>query len=158
MSESTEQAKMEESDAQQFGLQRIYTKDVSFEMPQGAALFTQVWKPAIQQEIATGGTSLGDDRHEVVLTLTLTGKIDDKPAFLVEVQQAGIFLIKGLNAEQMRQVIGATCPGILFPYAREAIDSLMTRGTLPPIMLPHISFDSLYQQALVQQASQELKH
>ena len=157
----TGQATTDQAEVQQFGLQRIYVKDLSFEVPLGAALFTKVWKPAIQQEIATRGTALDSDRHEVVLTLTLTGKIDEQIAFVVEVQQAGIFLIKGLNEEQMRHVVGATCPGILFPYAREVIDGLMVRGTLPPIMLPHMSFDSLYQQALAQQAAQaaqELKH
>ncbi len=152
----------EQNDGQQFGLQRIYVKDLSFEMPQGAALFTQTWKPAIHQEIATQGVAMDNDRHEVVLTLTITGKIDEQVAFVVEVQQAGIFLIRGLNAEQVRQVVGATCPNILFPYAREAVDSLMVRGTLPPVMLPPINFDHLYQQAMAQQAAQqaeqEIKH
>lgn len=158
---SEQAAITEQNEKQQFGLQRIFVKDVSFELPQGAALFSLAWKPAIHQEIATRATALDGDRHEVVLTLTVTGKIDDQPAFVVEVHQAGIFLIKGLNEDQMRQVVGATCPNILFPYAREVIDTLMVKGTLPPLMLPPINFDSLYQQALAQQAAQadqELKH
>jgi preprotein translocase subunit SecB len=136
---------------QQFGIQRIYIKDVSFESPQGAAVFGKTWKPAVQQEISTTTTAMNDDRYEVVLTITITGKLDDQPAFLVEVQQAGVFLMKGLNEEQVRQVAGANCPTILFPYAREVIDSLLARGTLPPLMLPPINFDALYQQALTQQ-------
>ncbi len=136
---------------QQFGIQRIYIKDVSFESPQGAAVFGKTWKPAIQQEISSTTTAMNDDRYEVVLTITITAKLDDQVAFLVEVQQAGIFLMKGLNEEQVRQVAGANCPTILFPYAREVIDSLLSRGTLPALMLPPINFDALFQQALAQQ-------
>ncbi|HSC75961.1 MAG TPA: protein-export chaperone SecB [Pseudomonadales bacterium] len=139
---------------QQFGIQRIYIKDVSFESPQGAAVFGKTWKPAIQQEISTTTTAMNDDRYEVVLTITITGKLDDQPAFLVEVQQAGVFLMKGLTEEQIRQVAGANCPTILFPYAREVIDSLLARGTLPPLMLPPINFDALFQQAIAQQGDQ----
>lgn len=144
---------MSEQTEQQFGIQRIYIKDVSFESPQGAAVFGKTWKPAIQQEISTTTTAMNDDRYEVVLTITITGKLDDQPAFLVEVQQAGIFLMKGLSEEQVRQVAGANCPTILFPYAREVIDSLLSRGTLPSLMLPPINFDALFQQALAQQDS-----
>jgi preprotein translocase subunit SecB len=144
----------EQQAEQQFGIQRIYIKDVSFESPQGAAIFGKNWKPSIQQEISSTTTAMTDDRYEVVLTITVTGKLEDQPAFLVEVQQAGIFLMKGLNEEQVRQVAGANCPTILFPYAREVIDSLMARGTLPPLMLPPINFDALFQQALSQQDAQ----
>lgn len=136
---------------QQFSIQRIYIKDVSFESPQGAAVFGKTWKPAIQQEISSTTTAMNDDRYEVVLTITITAKLDDQVAFLVEVQQAGIFLMKGLSEEQVRQVAGANCPTILFPYAREVIDSLLSRGTLPALMLPPINFDALFQQALAQQ-------
>jgi preprotein translocase subunit SecB len=139
---------------QQFGLQRLYIKDVSFETPQGPALFHKAWKPEVHQELATRTANLEDDLFEVVLTLTLTGKLEDQPAFVVEVQQAGIFLIKGFTADQVRQVTGTSCPNILFPYAREVVDSLMVRGTLPPLMLPPINFDALYQQVLAQQTEQ----
>lgn len=139
---------------QQFGLQRLYVKDVSFETPQGPAMFHKAWKPEIQQELATRTVPLEDDLYEVVLTVTLTGKLEEQPAFVVEVQQAGIFLIRGLTADQLRQVTGTTCPNILFPYAREVVDSMMVRGTLPPLMLPPINFDALYQQVLAQQTQQ----
>lgn len=143
---------MSEPTEPQFGLQRLYIKDVSFESPQGAALFGKAWRPSINQEIATHTSPMPDDRFEVVLTVTITGKLEDQPAFVVEVQQAGVFLIRGFTEEQMGHVIGATCPNILFPYVRELIDSLMTRGTLPPLMLPPINFDQLYQQAITQPA------
>jgi preprotein translocase subunit SecB len=138
----------------QFGIQRIYIKDISFESPQVPALFSKNWKPAIQQELSTTSSPLGDDRYEVALKMTLTGKLEDQPAFLVEVEQAGIFLAKGLAEDQLRHLLGATCPGILFPYARELIDSLMNRGTMPPLLLPPINFDAIYQQAMAQQAEQ----
>ncbi len=152
----------EKTQEPQFGLQRIYIKDVSFESPQGAMVFNQEWSPSVHQEIATNASALGDDRFEVVLTLTVSGKIKEQPAFVVEVQQAGIFLITGMNDELQRQVVGAACPNILFPYAREVIDSLMVRGTLPPLMLPPINFDALYQDALTHkqqmQAANEPAH
>jgi preprotein translocase subunit SecB len=147
--------------AQQFAIQRIYTKDVSFEVPFGPSLFGQAWKPAVHQEIATRAALVENEVHEVVLMITITGKIDEKPAFVVEVQQAGLFVFKGFEDGQIHHLVGAHCPNILFPYAREAIDNLMVRGGLPPLMLPPINFDAVYQQALAQQAAQEapeLKH
>ncbi len=143
----------EQQPEQQFGVQRIYVKDVSFESPQGVALFGKPWKPAVQQELATTTTAVNDDHYEVVLTVTVTGKMDDQVAFVVEVKQAGLFLIKGLNDGQMRQVMGINCPSILFPYARQVIDSMMVAGTLPPLMLPPINFEALYQQMVEQQGA-----
>jgi len=145
---------MAENAETQFGIQRIYVKDISFELPLGAEVFGKAWKPAIQQELATQTSGLPDDRYEVVLTVTLTGKLEEQPAFVVEVQQAGVFLLRGFTDEQRRQIVGTTCPNILFPYAREMIDNLMVRGTLPPLMLPPINFDGLFQQALAQQTAQ----
>jgi preprotein translocase subunit SecB len=140
---------------QQFGIQRVYVKDVSFELPQGAAVFGKQWSPVVEQEISTATTGMNDDRYEVVLTLTITGKLDEQVAFLVEVQQAGVFLIKGFQEEQVRQIVGTNCPTILFPYAREIIDSLLVRGTLPPLMLPPVNFDALFQQAMAQHAAEQ---
>ncbi|MCC7515924.1 MAG: protein-export chaperone SecB [Pseudomonadales bacterium] len=149
---------MAEPVEQQFGIQRIYVKDASFELPLGATVFGRQWKPAVEQELSTTTTAMHDDHYEVVLTLTITGKLDDQPAFLVEVQQAGVFLMRGLSEEQIRQVAGINCPSILFPYAREAVDGLMVRATLPPLMLPPINFEALFQQALAQQAQQPTSH
>ena len=145
---------MTEATESQFGIQRVYVKDISFESPMGAEVFGKAWKPAIQQELATQTTAMPDERYEVVLTVTLTGKLEDQPAFVVEVKQAGVFLLRGFSDEQRRQIVGTTCPNILFPYARELIDNLMVRGTLPPLMLPPINFDLLFQQALAQQTAQ----
>lgn len=142
---------MSEQQEQQFALQRIYVKDVSFESPQGVEAFTQQWQPQIHQELSTTTQRLEENLYEVVLTVTVTGKHDDKTVFLVEVKQAGIFALAGFDDAQLRQVMGIHCPNILFPYARTTIDSLMVAGTLPPLLLPAVNFDALFQQAMSQQ-------
>jgi preprotein translocase subunit SecB len=91
--------------------------------------------------------------HEVVLTITVTAKIEEKSAFLVEVQQAGIFFTSGIDAESLKQILATVAPNILFPYAREAIDNLVVKGGFPPLMLAPVNFDALYRQAMEQQAA-----
>ena len=140
---------------QQFSIQRLFIKDISFETPAGSEMFKAQWKPQIHLDVNTRNEKLEDDIFEVVLTLTITAKQDDKTAFLVEVQQAGIFLAKGLADEQLRQVMGTVAPNILFPYAREMVDSLVTKGSFPALMLAPINFDALYQQAQQQRAEQQ---
>lgn len=137
--------------AQQFALQRIYIKDVSFETPQGIEIFRQQWKPRVNLEMNTRQTKIDDQNYEVVLTLSVTATQDDKTAFIAEVQQGGIFFVAGIAEPQLRQVLATVCPSILFPYAREAIDNLATRGSFPPLMLAPVNFDALYAQALKQQ-------
>ena len=146
---------MAEQTQQQFSLQRIYVKDVSFETPQGPDVFRQQWKPRVNLEINTRQTRIDDNNFEVVLTLSVTATQDDKTAFLAEVQQAGIFFVAGMSEAQLRQALGTVCPNILFPYAREAIDNLVTRGSFPALMLAPVNFDALYQQALKQQAEEQ---
>lgn len=145
-------AEANQQPAQQFALQRIYIKDVSFETPQGHEAFRQQWKPRINLEINTKQNKIDDQNFEVILTLQVTATQDDKTMFLAEVQQGGIFHINGLEGDQLRQVLGTVCPSILFPYAREAIDNLVTRGSFPPLMLAPVNFDALYQQAMAQAA------
>lgn len=135
------------SQEQQFGIQRIYVKDVSFESPQGVALFNKQIKPAIEQELSTAVTTVAEDHYEVVLTVTITAKEQDQVLFLVEVQQAGIFGARGFTEEQLRKVTTANCPTILFPYARQLVDSLLQQASLPPLLLPPVNFDVLLQQA-----------
>jgi len=138
--------------AQQFALQRIYVKDLSFESPQAPNIFKAAWKPQVNLELNTRNTNLENDLYEVVVTLTLTVKQDEQTAFLIEVQQAGVFLIKGLEPQAIRHALGAACPNILFPYARETIDTLCSKGSFPPLMLAPVNFEALFQQALQQQA------
>lgn len=146
---------MSEEVQQQFALQRIYIKDVSFETPQGHEVFRQQWKPRVNLELNTKQTRIDDNNFEVVLTLSVTAALEEKTAFLVEVQQAGIFFVSGIPDQQLRQVLATVCPNILFPYAREAVDNLVTRGSFPPLMLAPVNFDALYQQAIKQAQEQE---
>jgi len=134
--------------APQFSLQRIYVRDLSFEAPKSPAIFRQQWEPSVGLDLNTKQKSLEGDFHEVVLTLSVTVKNGDEVAFIAEVQQAGIFLIKNLDAASLSHTLGAFCPNILFPYAREALDSLVTRGSFPALMLSPVNFDALYAQEL----------
>ena len=138
---------------QQFALQRIYIKDLSFESPMGAKAFTQQWRPQVHVDLNTGSSQVEGDNYEVVLTVTITAKLENDTAFLVEVQQAGLFLAKGLDGENLRRVLAIMCPTILFPYARETIDSMVLKGSFPPLMLQPVNFEALYIQAM-QQAQQ----
>ena len=138
---------------QQFAMQRIYSKDVSFESPATPSVFTKQWQPKINVDLNTKSNKIDDKgNYEVVLTITITAKVDDETAFLVEIQQAGIFLVSGFNDGDLARVLGTAAPTILFPYAREAIDALCIKGGFPPVMLAPVNFDALYQQALAQQA------
>ncbi|KDE38855.1 MAG: protein-export chaperone SecB [Nitrincola lacisaponensis] len=141
--------------APQFALQRVYLKDASLETPEGAAVFTKGWKPDVKLDLNTKTSQLDESHYEVVLTLTVTIKNDEKTALLIELQQAGIFIISGLEDQQLGHTLGAFCPSILFPYARETVDSFMTRASFPPLMLAPVNFDALYAQQLQQRAQQQ---
>lgn len=132
----------------QFSIQRIYVRDVSFESPKTPAIFLKEWKPAVNLELNTRQNMIEEGVYEVVLTVSATAKIDDDTAFIAEVQQAGIFMIKGLDAENTSHMLGSFCPNLLFPYARETLDSLVIKGSFPALMLSPINFDALYAQEL----------
>lgn len=135
-------------EAPQFSLQRIYVRDLSFEAPKSPAIFRQEWTPSVSLDLNTRQKQLENDFYEVVLTLSVEVKNGEEIAFIAEVQQAGIFLIKGLDASSMSHTLGAFCPNILFPYARETVDSLVVRGSFPALMLAPVNFDALYAQEL----------
>ena len=140
---------------QQFEIQKIYLKDVSLETPNSPMIFTQQWKPEINLQINTAASQLAENVHEVVITLTVTAKQDDKVAYLVEVQQAGIFGLQGFSKEQMGPMLGAYCPNVLFAYGREAVDSLVSKGGFPQLMLKPVNFDALYLQHVKAQQAQK---
>ncbi len=139
----------------QFALQRVYLKDASLETPEGAAVFAQGWKPDVKLDLNTKTKQLDETHYEVVLTITVTITNNEKTALLIELQQAGVFLISGLDAQQLGHTLGAFCPSILFPYAREAVDNFTTRAGFPPLMLAPVNFDALYAQQLQQRAQQQ---
>jgi preprotein translocase subunit SecB len=139
---------------QQFIIERIYVKDISFEAPNSPSIFTQNWDPETNMNLNTNVNSLGDDHYEVELEVTVTVKDKEgKTAFLVEVKQAGAFLIKGYTNEQLNHLLGSYCPGNLFPYVREVISNLVSKGSFPEMHLSPINFDALYAQN--QQAAHE---
>jgi preprotein translocase subunit SecB len=138
----------------QFGIQRIYIKDISFEAPGSPQAFNDQWEPQFNLDLNTSATNIGEHNFEVFLHVTVTANNNEKTAFLVEVQQAGIFHIEDFPDEVVRNMLGSFCPNILFPYAREAVSDIVTRGGFPQLLLSPINFDALYQQHLQQQAQQ----
>lgn len=139
--------------AQQFEIQKIYLKDVSLETPNSPLIFTEQWQPHTEVRLETGATPVTENLFEVVLTLTITTKVGERTAYLVEVQQSGLFTLGGFNEQQMGHMLHAFCPNILFPFAREELASLIGKGGFPPLLLNPINFDNMYMQRL-QQAQQ----
>jgi preprotein translocase subunit SecB len=148
--EKTEEQNKSSEPEQQFLIQRVYLKDLSFESPMGAKAFIAQIQPKIDQELGTEAKKIDENLYEAVLKLTVTATLEDETAFLVEVQQAGLFYIKGINAENLPRVLNTVCPQILFPYAREAIDGVLTKGSFPPVMLPPVNFEALFAQAMAE--------
>lgn len=154
----------EELQGGQFQLQRIYVKDISFEAPRAPEVFRQEWKPEVNLEVNSGAQQVEADIYEVVMKVTVTVKNQDKTAFIAEVQQAGLFLVKGFEGVQLQHLLKGVAPNTLFPYAREAIGDLVTRGTFPQFLLQPINFEAAFienlrrQQEQAQQASPEAAH
>ena len=138
----------------QFVLQRIYIKDLSFESPRSPDSFRGEWNPQVNLELNTRHSQLDEGVYEVVLSMTVTAKNDSEEVlYLVEVQQAGVFTAQGFEADALEHTLGSFCPSVLFPYAREAIDSVVTKGSFPALMLAPVNFDALFEQALQQRAA-----
>ncbi|MEP0201194.1 MAG: protein-export chaperone SecB [Halioglobus sp.] len=155
MADEQQAAAQTEGAQQQFSMQRIYTKDISFESPSTPNVFKKQWQPQITVDLNNRSDHIDDaGNFEVVLTITLTAKVEEETAFLVEVQQAGIFLITGFEDQDLRRILGTAAPTILFPYARETIDNLCVKGGFPAVMLAPVNFEAMYQQAMAQQAEQ----
>jgi len=148
---------MTEATQPTFNIQRIYVQGSSWESPQAPEVFRQDWKPQVNVDLQTKTKTLEEDHFDVALELTVTVKMDDKTIFIVEVTQAGIFLAKGFTQEQMGSVLGSLCPNILYPYARETISDMVTRGGFPQLLLAPVNFDALYAQHLEQQAKEQNK-
>jgi len=140
----------------QFAIQKLYVKDVSFESPGTPHTFSyKQWKPKVELNLTNSHTHVEDDTYEAVLSITVTVAHEDKTAFLVEIQQAGLFAIAGFEDEEKKYLIGSQCMNILFPYAREVISNLSAGGGFPPLILAPVNFDLLYQQHLQQNQAQQ---
>jgi preprotein translocase subunit SecB len=142
-----------ENQGGQFGLERLFIKDLSFEVP-NSKVFLGEWKPEMNVQLNTETQRLDNTHFEVNLTVTVTATNAGSTAFVAEVKQAGIFLIEGVPEAQLAQLVGAYCPNILFPYVREAVSDVVTRGSFPQLLLAPVNFDALYAQAQ-QQRQQE---
>jgi preprotein translocase subunit SecB len=130
----------------QLGIQKLYLKDVSFEAPNTPKVFTEQLNPSLDVQLSNAATKLADNVHEVVLTVTCTVKQEDRVVYLIEVKQAGIFNISGFDDETLPVVLGTACPNIIFPYAREAVSDIVTKGGFPQLVLSPVNFDVLYAQ------------
>lgn len=132
----------------QLGIQKIYVKDLSFEAPNSPKIFTEQVNPTVDIHFANNTQALGPDVHEVVLTVTANVKQGDKSIYLIEVQQGGVFSISGFPAEHLPAILATACPNILFPFAREAICDVVTKGGFPQLLLAPVNFEMLYAQEL----------
>ena len=146
--DSSTEATAPEAPAQLFKIQRIYVKDVSYESPQTPAVFigNTTWQPNVSLHLNTESNKLDNDLYECILTVTATVKLSDEVAYLCEVKQAGIFLVRGFDAQRMGPMLGSFCPNLLFPFAREEIASLVQKGGFPQLLLDPVNFDALYAQ------------
>lgn len=137
-----------------FNIQKIYVKDVSFETPNSPEVFTLTWEPTVEFNLSTAAQQIQDSVYEVSLTVTVTVKIEQKTGYLVEITQSGIFSAVGFQNEEMGHLLGSFCPNLLFPYAREAVSDLVSKGGFPPMLLAPVNFDALYAQHVQQMAQQ----
>lgn len=140
----------------QFALQRIYVKDISFEAPNSPTVFQQPFKPKVGLDLNTTSRQVGEGLYEVVVKVTaqVTHSEEGTTSFLAEIEQAGLFRISGIEGQQLDHTLGAFCPNMLFPYARECIDNLVNRGGFPPLMLAPVNFEAIYAQRKKRQAEQ----
>lgn len=143
---------MEQNQQPVFGIEKLYVKDLSVEVPNAPEIFLEREAPQVEIQLNTGARGVGEGVFEVVLTVTVTAKSAEKTVFLVEVGQAGIFRIANVPDEQVEPLVAVACPNILFPYAREAVSDAVTRAGFQPIVLQPVNFEAMYMQRLQEQA------
>ncbi len=146
--ETNAQAAGQQAITGQLAIQKIYVKDVSFEAPNSPAVFTGELNPTADVHFANRTTALDAENHEVVLTVTVKVRQEERTIYLVEVQQAGIFTVRGFPEEHLGAILATACPNTLFPFAREAICDLVTKGGFPQLLLAPVNFEILYAQEL----------
>nr|VFJ59661.1 MAG: preprotein translocase subunit SecB [Candidatus Kentron sp. DK] len=139
----------------QFMIHRIYVKDISFEAPNSPGIFRSDWRPEVDIQLLTDASPIEADVYEAQVQVTVTVKVEGKTAFLVEVNQAGVFGISGIPEDRLKYMLGSFCPNILFPYVRETISDLVTRGGFPQLLLSPANFDAMYAKHLEEQENQE---
>jgi len=156
-----EKAAATEEQQARFVIQKIYTKDISFETPNSPEIFRDEWKPQLDLQLGNEYKRIDDENHEITLTVTVTAKVEDKIAFLAEVKQAGIFSLTGYSDQEMGPLVGSYCPNTLFPFVREVISDIVLKGGFPQLVLAPVNFDALYMNQIEQakkQAADKAKH
>jgi preprotein translocase subunit SecB len=149
MENQTAPAATEAANGPMLTVQTVYLKDCSYEAPKGPRIDGN-WSPQISLDINTSANVVAPELHEVVITVTVGAKQGEVTAFLVEVKQAGLFVMRGLTPDDLRRAIGTICPNVLFPYARVAVSQLVTQGGFPNFVLPPVDFDQMYARGLAQ--------
>ncbi len=153
--QNQDQNQNQSASAKQIAIQKIYVKDFSFESPHSPEVFTKSdWSPKTNLNLRSSHKAGSDNNHEVVLTVTIEAKEDEQVFFLVELQQAGLFHIAGYSDDEFKAIVGSYCPNILFPYARESIANIVSKGGFPEFLLQPINFDALYAQGMAQAQAQ----
>lgn len=149
---------MSEPNPKQFAIRKIYIKDISFEAPNPPqTLQDDKWTPEIDISLSNRSQAIGADVYETVLSITVTAKLDGKNAYLVEVHQAGQFVAKGLAEDELRELLGSYCPGLLFPFVREVVANLVSKGGFPQLLLAPVNFELLYAQHMKALQEQQRK-
>lgn len=146
---------MSEQPEQHFSVEKIYLKDLSLEIPNSPQVFAERESPKIDISLRNEARALEAGVFEVVLTSTVTAKVQDRTVFLVEAAQAGIFQLRNVPQEQVEAVLNVVCGNVLFPYLRETVANVVSRGGFPPFLMNHVSFEALYEQRLQQQQQQQ---
>lgn len=147
---------MSEQQQPLFAIEKIYLKDLSLEIPGAPQVFAEREAPKIDINLHNETREVDAGLYEVVLTATVTAKLaNDKTAFLVEVAQAGVFQIRNIPPQELEPVLSIACGNILFPYLRESVSSVVSRGGFPPFFLNHLNFEAIYQQRLQQQQQEQ---
>lgn len=144
---------MEQNEAPVFGIEKLYVKDLSVEVPGAPTIFLEQEAPKIDVQFSTAANAVDAGIYEVVLTLTVSAKIGDKTAFLVEVGQGGVFRIANVPEDQLEPIIAIACPNLLYPYAREVVSDASTRAGFPPVVLQPVNFEAMYMARQEQQAA-----
>lgn len=137
-----------------FGIEKLYVKDLSLEIPHAPDVFLTSDQPQVDVQLHNEGAAIGEGLYQVVLTVTVTAKAGEKTMFLVEVAQAGIFQIRNVPDADLEPLLATACPNIIFPYARETVSDIVNRAGFPPVYLAPVNFEAIYMQRL-QQAQEQ---
>ena len=141
------------TEEKQFAIQKLFIKDISFESPNSPLVFTEKWEPTVDINLSSSANKAPQDLFEVAITVTVTVKNSDKTAYLVEATQVGIFGVKNFPDQEMGPLLGSFCPSVLFPYLREVVSDVVTKGGFPPMLLNPVNFDALYAQHVQQESA-----